>query len=259
VVPMLKTNHIHCGDHIELMKQIDGGVIDLTITSPPYDNLREYNGYTFDYKKCLEELFRITTPGGIVVWVVGDATVEGSETGTSFKQALYSKQIGFNLHDTMIYRKGFYLPLNHNRCEQEFEYIFVLSKGKPKTFNAIKVKTKHPGKPSTITHRKDGVAITKGTGYGKERKMYRISGNIFKYNPKRWSKHPAPFPDDLAKDNILMWSNKGDIVFDPMVGSGTVPIMAKQLQRNYLGIDISEEYCKITKQQLSQSTLEVEQ
>ena len=135
---MLEINKIYCGDNLELIKQLDDNCIDLTVTSPPYDNLRTYNGYSWDFQGLAHELYRVTKDGGVVVWVVGDATINGSETGTSFKQALYFKDIGFNLHDTMIYsKKGFPFPAS-NRYHQAFEYMFVFSKGKIKTFNPIK-------------------------------------------------------------------------------------------------------------------------
>lgn len=102
-------NYITLGDCVELMKEIPDDFIDLTVTSPPYDNLRDYNNemtWNFEkFKEVAKELFRITKPGGVVVWVVGDATIKGSETGTSFRQALFFKDCGFNLHDTMIYKK----------------------------------------------------------------------------------------------------------------------------------------------------------
>ena len=138
---MLELNKIYCGDCLQVMQDIPDKSIDMVLTSPPYDNLRDYKGYTFDFAGIAKELYRVVKDGGVVVWVVGDATIKGSETGTSFKQALYFKEIGFNLHDTMIYQKQFYVPLTHNRYEQCFEYMFIFSKGKPKTFNPIKINT----------------------------------------------------------------------------------------------------------------------
>jgi len=243
-------NKIICGDNLEVMPDILDNSIDLTITSPPYDNLRDYKGYNFNFEGIANELYRITKQGGVVVWVVGDATINGSETGTSFKQALYFKDIGFNLHDTMIYQKQFYVPLTHNRYEQCFEYMFVFSKGKPKKFNPIKINTLFGGKKSTITHRKTGEQPIRGTNYGKERKYTRIIENIWKLQPQRKNEHPAVFPEKLANDHIISWSNEGDIVLDPMCGSGTTCKMAKENGRKYIGIDISEEYCEISKRQI---------
>ena len=250
----LKNQVLH-GDCLEVMKDIPDGSIDLVVTSPPYDNLRTYNG-SLDWgehvwKPVIQELFRLIKEGGVVVWVVGDATIKGSETGTSFKQALYFKETGFNLHDTMIYQKQFYVPLTHNRYEQEWEYMFVFSKWKPKTFNPIKVPTLFGGKKSTLTHRKTGEKPIRGTNYGKERKMERIIGNIWNLQPQRKSEHPAIFPEKLAHDHILSWSNEGDTVLDPFAGSGTVGKVAQQLNRNCILIEKEQEYVDIINKRLS--------
>ena len=108
------------GDCLEKMQDIQDSSIDLTVTSPPYDNLRSYNGNNalwgeHVWKAAIKDLYRVTKDGGVVVWVVGDATIKGSETGTSFKQALWAMECGFRLHDTMIYAKNNYMPLTHNR------------------------------------------------------------------------------------------------------------------------------------------------
>ena len=241
---------IHCADCLELMKDWPDGCVDLVVTSPPYDKLRNYKGYSFDFESIAKQLFRIIKIGSVVVWVVGDATVNGTETGTSFKQALYFMKIGFNLHDTMIYQKQFYVPLTHHRYEQEFEYMFVFTKGKLKTFNPIMIKTTLGGKKSTLTHRKTGEKPIKGTNYGELRKEKRIIGNVWRIQPSRGSEHPAVFPEELAVNHIKSWSNEGDIVIDPMCGSGTTPKMASNLGRRYIGIDISEEYCQIARDRL---------
>ena len=189
--------------------------------------------------------------------MVGDATVKGSETGTSFKQALYFKEIGFNLHDTMIYQKLNYPPLTHNRYEQCFEYMFIFSKGNLKTFNPIKIETKHRGRvPSgTFYHKSSQNKPTKANN-NKTVNKFKIKNNIFNYivGGKK-DGHPAPFPEQLAQDHILSWSNKGDIVLDPMNGSGTTTKMAQKLGRDYIGIDVSEEYCEIARQRLRQQPL----
>ena len=152
----MEINKIYCADNVIFMKEnIPSNFIDLTVTSPPYDNLRAYNGYSWDFESVAQELYRITKDGGVVVWVVGDATIKGSETGTSFKQALYFKEIGFKLHDTMIYQSD-KPPLTHNRYEQKFEYMFVFSKGRPKTFNPIMEKCKCVGKMVKSTYRHTG-------------------------------------------------------------------------------------------------------
>ena len=135
----MEVNKIYNENCLDTMTKMPDNFVDLTVTSPPYDSLRVYNGYSFDFEAVAKELFRVTKQGGIVVWVVADATTKGSETGTSFRHALFFKEIGFNLHDTMIYAKNSYMPLTHNRYEQAWEYMFVLSKGRPSTFRPIMV------------------------------------------------------------------------------------------------------------------------
>ena len=245
-------NKVHCADCLELMKDIPDKSIDLTVTSPPYDNLRDYNGYTFDFEGIAKELYRITKDGGVVVWVVGDATINGSETGTSFKQALYFKEIGFNLHDTMIYEKnGFRFPFP-NRYHQTFEYMFIFSKGSPKTFNGIKdrknIHTNRAGK--NMKRERDGTKTYRESFTPEE---YGKRYNVWRYNigGKKEHNHPAIFPDKLAEDHILSWSNEGDTILDPMAGSGTTLKMAKKNNRNYIGIEISPEYIDIINKRLN--------
>lgn len=246
-------NKIIQGDCLEVMKTLENNSIDLTVTSPPYDNLRTYNGYTFDFEGIAKELYRVTKQGGVVVWVVGDATIKGSETGTSFKQALYFKEIGFNLHDTMIWNKGCFSAVGalQNRYAPVFEYMFVFSKGYPKTFNPIKDrKTVHGGKKINGTVRnRDGSMKP----FSKEVIVneYGQRFNIWEQSPQRQTGgHPAPFPEKLAEDHILSWSNEGDTILDPMAGSGTTLKMAKKNNRKYIGIEISEEYIKIIEARL---------
>jgi len=245
-------NKIIQGDCLEVMKDIPENYIDLTITSPPYDNLRDYKGYTFDFKGIAKQLFRITKQGGVVVWVVGDATIKGSETGTSFKQALYFKKIGFNLHDTMIYQKQNPVPYHHNRYNPQFEFMFILSKGTPKTFNPIQEPTK--GFKTGKYRYPDGSLKKANTPIIKKTKMLN---NIWFYvvGGKSNFKHPATFPIKLVKDHILSWSNEGDTILDPMCGSGTTCKMAMLNKRNFIGIEISKEYCEIAEQRLRQKTL----
>ena len=257
---MIELNKIYCGDCLEVMKDIDDKSIDMTVTSPPYDNLRDYKGYDFNFKGTAKELLRVTKDGGVVVWVVGDATINGSETGTSFKQALYFKEIGFNLHDTMIYQKINAIPLTHNRYEQYFEYMFVFSKNKLKTFNPILENCLTNG---SYTHRRNtGRAKESATRNRNEitiTKESKYRGNIWKYvcgsAKGETGNHPAPFPNKLASDHIKSWSNKNDIVLDPFNGSGTTTKMAMLNNRKYIGIDCSEEYCKIAEKRLRQKTL----
>ncbi len=244
-------NNIICGDCVEVMEQLKSNSIDLTVTSPPYDNIRKYNGYVFDFFKIANLLYILTKPGGVVVWIVGDSTVNGSETGTSFKQALYFIDIGFKLHDTMIYAKKAPVPLTHNRYEQQFEYMFVFSKGKPTIFNPIVEDCVSYGKKTMMTHRRLGDELSLASGFGKLVKDTRYKYNIWYFQKEnRGSKHPASFPEALARDHILSWSNVGDLVLDPMCGSGTTCVMAKKTGRNFIGIDISKEYCVLAKNRL---------
>jgi len=266
-VDKLETNIIHNKDNIKGMRQlIPDNSIDLTVTSPPYDDLRDYEGYDFDYKPIAKQLYRVTKEGGIVVWVVGDKTENGSETLNSFKQALYFKEeIGFNVHDTMIYKKtGLPFPPT-NRYYQHFEYMFVFSKGKPKTFNPIKVnktnRTIERLKNSLPAgfRQKDGTIKKKQLGNKKNNNNKRIASNIRQYcnvgthgfsDNDVAREHPARFPDELAKEHIKTWSNEGDIVLDPFMGSGTTAKMANKLNRKYIGFEVSEKYCKIAKERL---------
>jgi len=253
------------GDCIEELKKIEDNSVDLTVTSPPYDNLRSYNGNNdlwneSVWKGCIEELYRVTKVGGVVVWVVGDATIKGSETGTSFKQALWAKEVGFNLHDTMMYRKINRPPLNHPRYEQEFEYMFVLSKGKPKTTNLITTPCLNAGKINNGTARNsDSDILCKKHGAGKPYKETKPLGNIWAYavgvEKDNKGRHPAIFPEQLANDHIISWSNEGDIVLDSFMGSGTTGKMAKKLGRQFIGIEKEEEYCEIARQRIANTTV----
>lgn len=233
------------GDSAEVLKALPANSIDLTVTSPPYDNLRTYNGFTFDFETIAAELYRVTKPGGVVVWVVGDATVNGSETGTSFRQALHFKDIGFNLHDTMIYAKQNYVPLTHNRYEQQFEYMFVLSKGKPATFRGQRTQSKGVLGGSTW-YETDGT--TRAAHRDSRPSTDKLKPNIWTYaiGSTRCG-HPAVFPEQLAADHIASWSNPGDTVLDPFMGSGTTGKMALQAAREFVGIEISAEYIEIAK------------
>lgn len=250
------------GDCIERMKEIEAGSVGLTVTSPPYDNLRSYNGNNTQWceqvwKSVISELFRVTKNGGVVVWVVGDATVKGSETGTSFKQALWAMECGFRLHDTMIYkREG--PPLSHNRYEQKFEYMFVFSKGRPVVFNGIREPSKSAGQKRGSTMRQDGdnLGARSATGFVKDTKL---KGNVFEYSvgnncstkDKIAHKHPAIFPEQLANDHIISWSNKGDTVLDPFMGSGTTGKMAVLNDRDFIGIEMDESYMGISVERIT--------
>lgn len=253
--------HIEQGDCLDLLHTLQDESIDLIVTSPPYDNLRTYNGnieqWNFEkFTQIAKELYRVVKQGGVVVWVVADATVKGSETGTSFRQALYFMDCGFNLHDTMIYKKLNYTPLNHKRYEQEFEYMFVFSKGSPKTFNPIRIPCKYAGSEtwgkSSYYKTNDGNLVQ---GDKKIIGETKIKGNIFEYRTGSTQtgkiKHPAMFPEKLAKDHILSWSNEGDIVLDCFMGSGTTGVACIDTNRKFIGYELDEEYFNIAKQRLS--------
>jgi DNA modification methylase len=255
------TDTIIHSDSCDALKKIPNEFVHLTVTSPPYDDLRDYNGYNFNdssLSTIIKELYRVTVDGGIVVWVIGDATVKGGETGSSFRQALLFMDVGFKLHDTMIYEKNtspFPARRNGNRYTQIFEYMFVFCKGKIKTSHLICDKPNkwagHTNWGKNTNRGKDGEL--KETTDIKPVPDYSPRNNIWKYNvgkgfnssDKESHQHPAIFPEQLAEDHILSWSNEGEIVLDPFCGSGTTCKMAKKNNRHYIGIDISKEYCDL--------------
>lgn len=249
------------GDSAEVLRALPADSIDLTVTSPPYDNLRTYNGFTFDFETIAQELHRVTKPGGIVVWVVGDKTSKGSETGTSFKQALYFKSVGFKLHDTMIYLKKSCVYPDKNRYNNVFEYMFVLSKGKPKSYNLIsdKKNSTFGDKVSGSQRNVDGTLNYKRSKKGCPIKEFGVRDNVWlvdsgymKTTKDKFAyDHPAMFPEQLAQDHIITWSNEGDVVLDPFAGSGTTLKMAEILGRKSIGIEISSEYCEIIKRRMA--------
>jgi DNA modification methylase len=256
----MNVNSIITGDSAEVLKTFDADCIDLTVTSPPYDNLRTYNGFVFDFETIARELYRVTKPGGVVVWVVGDATINGSETGTSFRQALYFMECGFNLHDTMIYQSpGTGAKGSNLAYWQCFEYMFLFSKGTPKSVNRLKDKrNKKVGTVCTsgAKQAQTGTRLHPAGGTVVQEYGYRdnvwvvLSGN----NGDDQTDHPAPFPEALARDHILSWSNPGDLVLDCFAGSGTTLKAAKQLKRDYIGIEISAEYVTIAEKRLLATT-----
>jgi len=254
------------GNSVELMKDIPNNSIDLTVTSPPYDCLRSYNnkikddvvyegGYSFPFQDMAQELFRITKKGGVVVWVVNDQVKNGGETGTSFRMALYFQQIGFTIYDTMIYHKNGPPFPEVGRYSQVFEYMFVFSKGKPNIVNLIKDKENrwsgHQNFGTPSARKKDGElkkskAFTVAE-YGTRYNVWYINtGKGYTTKDDYAYKHPAMFPESLAEDHILSWTNENDIILDPMCGAGTTQKMAKLNNRNYVGLDINQEYIDIS-------------
>ena len=257
----LEVNTIHNESNLVTMAKMPDCFIDLTVTSPPYDGLRDYNGYSFDFENVAKELYRVTKDGGVVVWIVNDSTINGSETLTSFKQAIYFNEVGFNVHDTMIWRRRT-LPQNSTRYEPAFEYMFVFSKGKPKTFNPIKKKALYEESRKKKTYHRNGK-----DGVHTENELTRhetvVIDNVWdipnRGNDKLAHKHPAIFPEDLAKKHIFSWSNKGDVIYDPFAGSGTTIKMAHLQNRDWIASEISLEYIKLAnkrlKPYLTQTTL----
>jgi DNA modification methylase len=239
-----------CVDCVEGMGRLPANHIDLTVTSPPNDNLRKYKGFSFDFPSVAAELYRVTKPGGVVVWIVKDATIDGSETGTSFKQALRFMELGFLLYDTMIWEKFSPSTPTFNRYYDVFEYMFILSKGKPKTLNLIEDhKNKSAGKRYVggsigKEHRTSNGRIKTRKTLGRRFNVWKISSENGRIN------HPAVFPLKLAEEHIRSWSNAGDLVFDPFLGSGTTTVAAKTLGRSWLGFDCCPEYCDLARERL---------
>ncbi len=252
------------GDCLDVMRDmLSEGSVDLTVTSPPYDNLRTYNGTLNDWtpekwQAIIRELFRVTKQGGVVVWIVGDATINGSETGTSFRQALYAMECGFRLHDTMIYAKPNFSAVGalSVRYAQVFEFMFVLSKGAPNTFNPIKdrqCKTVGKVKKGTIRQRDGSTKRMSNEGWIQPAFGQRF--NIWEIAPQSQKGHPAPFPEALARDHILSWSNEGGTVFDPFMGSGTTGKMALLEGRRFIGIEREPNYFDIAHRRIAQKRI----
>ena len=255
---------LYCGDNCDVLGTMPRECVDLVVTSPPYDDLRAYGGHEWDFYGVAWQLCRVLKPGGVIVWVVGDATVDGSETGTSMRQALHFKNVGLNLHDTMIYRKAGSTPnIHHPRYVHCWEYVFVLSKGTPATFNGHKMRPNS----SAGQIRKPGSKMQRNGN----RRTFNVSTkvvpaeslevNIWEYltggasGDTGTGGHPAYFPEKLARDHILSWSNEGDIVLEPFCGSGTTLKMAREVGRRGIGIEVNSEYCDITVNRLRQRLL----
>jgi len=258
---MVELNKIYESNCVNFMKEVEDNFIDLTVTSPPYDNLRNYKGYKFQFEEIAEQLFRITKNGGIVVWVVGDKINNGDRTLTSFNQALHFQKIGFNVHDVMIYKKKNTPFMRSNAYTNCYEFMFVFSKGKPNKFNPLLTVTKRQGREKLVVNKKADGINKKVWGILKKEKTRT---NVWEYavglhgstSDKIAFIHPAVFPEKLAEEHILSWTNEGDIVFDPMCGSGTTCKMAKLHNRRYIGVDISKEYCNIAKERIRMAKIQ---
>jgi site-specific DNA-methyltransferase (adenine-specific) len=248
-----------CGDSAIKLTEFPSNSIDFIITSPPYDNLRDYKGFNFDFNTIANELYRVLKNGSVMVWIVGDATINGSETLTAFKQALYFQSIGFKIHDTMIYQKNNFSNPSKTRYHQVFEYMFVLSKGSPLTFNPIidrkNVYVGYSSLGENTTRKADGT-------FGLNRKRiignYGMRYNIWKGNTAgqenmcKHLSHPAQFPLWLARDHILSWTNENDLVIDPFCGGGTTGCACKELGRKFIGIEIDKSYCDMSIERIKQ-------
>lgn len=252
----MELNKIYNENCLNTMSDMPDRFIDLTLTSPPYDDLRNYNGFDFEFKNIANELYRVTKNGGLVVWVVGDATKDGSETGTSFRQALHFMECGFNLHDTMIYYKNNPMPTAGKRYHQHFEYMFAFSKGQPNTFNPLTENCKYNGLANMKNRGQNGELNYKKVERTSEKKVgnvffYSIGGGISTKDVIAYN-HPAIFPEQLAYDQIKTWTNESDLVYDCFMGSGTTAKMAMLLKRNWIGSEISAEYVEISNKRLQQ-------
>jgi site-specific DNA-methyltransferase (adenine-specific) len=248
---MIEINNVYNENCLSTMGNMPDGFVDLVVTSPPYDNLRKYNGYSFDFENVAKELFRVVKDGGVVVWIVSDGTFNGSESGTSFRQALFFMECGFNLYDTMIWNKPSPQAPTEGRYYDVFEYMFILSKGKPKALNLLKDRV----------NKSAGSVSKKETRSCKEDRKYKEGSRVVADYSRRFNvwnisrgksgtKHPAVFPEQLASDHIVSWSNKGDLVYDPFMGSGTTAKVAIENDRNWIGSEISPEYCEIIKERI---------
>ena len=256
---------IICGDNVAVLSEFPDKCIDLVVTSPPYDNLRVYGGHSWNFEALAAQLTRVLKPGGVIVWVVADATIDGSETLTSMRHAIHFKDVcGLNVHDTMICNKCSFAFPEATRYQPFFEFMFILSNGKPCTTNLIKDKpNKWAGAKVHGTGRyADGStrphnAVSRGLDRRYEE--YGQRGNIWDCpNPGRaGSVHPATFPESLAKDHIISWSNPGDIVLDPFSGSGTTCKAAKELGRKWCGVEINAEYCAIAAERMRQEVFDL--
>lgn len=246
--------HSNCLDYL---KTLPDNSIKFTLTSPPYDDIRDYKGYSFPFEEIAQELWRTTKSGGVIAWNVADATVKGSETGTSMRQALYFMSLGFRLHDTMIYAKKNPMPagVSSKRYHQAWEYVFILSKDTPETFNPIMVKAKFGHLEANMKHRgKDGemnYTKTKRNEFTKVRNIFEYSvGGGHSSKDKVAFEHPAIMPEQLALDMVTTWTNEGDEVFDPFSGAGTTAKMCYLSKRKFHGTELGLDYCEIIKQRL---------
>jgi site-specific DNA-methyltransferase (adenine-specific) len=255
----MKINEVYNESCLDTLKKMPDNFIDLTVTSPPYDNLRDYNGYSFDFENIAKELFRVTKDGGVIVWIVSDQVINGSETGTSFNQVLFFKSIGLFIHDTMIWSKDTFSFPDKTRYRNTFEYMFILSKGKPKTINLIKDRKNKWANTNVhgTSRNKNGNLFIKSNNNKSKVSEYGIRFNVWEQSVEKNSdlyKHPAMFPEKLINDHIISWSNEGNLIYDCFMGSGTTASMAIINNRNYIGSEISKEYFEICQNRINKLT-----
>lgn len=258
----MEINKCYNEDCLDTMKQMPDNFIDLIVTSPPYDDLRKYNGYSFNFNEIAKELYRILKIGGVLVWIINDSVINNSESLTHARQAIYFvDQYGFNLHDTMIYKKKNFSHPEKIRYHQTFEYMLIFSKGKPKTFNPLKDRKnicseKQGCVGSNTSTQVDGSKLINDKKINTE---YGMRHNVWEGNTRGQEEmgkhlpHPAMMPKWLARDHILSWSNEGDLVYDPFMGSGTTAEMAILNKRNWMGSEISEQYMTIINEKLKEA------
>jgi site-specific DNA-methyltransferase (adenine-specific) len=251
----LPLDQIICGDNCEVMRQMPSESIDLVVTSPPYDDLRTYGGHSWDFYGVAWNLKRLLKPGGVIVWNVNDATKDGSETGTSMRQAIFFQTIGLQIHDTMIWEKTGSGALGSQDCyAQNFEYVFVFANGKPARLNLIADRRNQITSGTVKVNcslRPDKTSVSRFV----ERQEFGKRTNVWRMTPAQRQDHPAPFPDELARDHILSWSNESDVVLDPFSGSGTTAKMAREAGRRFIGIEVNPEYVEISRKRLAQQLL----
>lgn len=245
------------GDACEILPTIRESSVDLTVFSPPYDGLRDYKGKpSFDMAVLGREILRVTKEGGVCCMVIQDATKNGAKSLTSFRTACLFADLGWRLFECCIYsRAGVPGAWWTKRFRVDHEYIFIFTRGDglPRRFDktSLMVESKYAGITAGGTKRTtkgDFVAIKKTVI-----SPLKCRGTIWHYaasnteRNKTKSEHPATYPDSLARDIISCFSKEGDLVLDPMMGSGTTGIASVNMGRRFLGIEISVQYMEIAK------------
>lgn len=255
-------NRIHVCKAETLLRALPTGSVDLIVTSPPYDNLRKYKGFSWSFEYLAQQSYRVLKQGGVLVWVVADATVDGSETFTSFRQALYFRDVaGFNAHDTMIWNKNAMPGDFGKRYRPTFEFMFIFTKGVPATWHPTMRRNATAGQWKKKGHSgKDGWQTSTAKQTPEESVLENVwyipvGGGVAVDNVK----HPAMFPEELSRRHIVTWSNEGDTVLDFFMGSGTTAKMAALNNRRFIGCDISAEYVAIARERVRKAQTEARQ